>query len=59
MPLTDAQRRATMKYRKANMKQVVVAFYPNDKELYEYLDTKDNKSAYIRDLIRKDMEAKK
>lgn len=56
MPESAAQRRATLKYRKEKMKQVVVAFYPNDMELFEFLDTKPNKAGYIKDLIRKDME---
>lgn len=55
MAVSDAQKRASSNYRKRNVKQVVVSFYPADKDLYEYLQTKESKQRYIRDLIREDM----
>lgn len=56
MAQTDAQKRATAKYRKDKMKSVTVAFGPADRDLYEYLDTVANKAGYIKALIRADME---
>ena len=56
MAVSDAQKRANEKYRKENVKQVAVRFYPGDQELYEFLRTKENVAGYIKDLIRADME---
>lgn len=56
MVASKAQIKANSKYRSNNVKQVAVSFYPKDMELYEYLSTKSNKAAYIRDLIRDDMK---
>ena len=56
MAVSDAQKSANEKYRKENVKQVAVRFYPGDQELYEFLRTKENVAGYIKDLIRADME---
>lgn len=56
MPESDAQRRANLKYKRENTKTISVTFFPNDMELYNYAKSKPNKAAYIRDLIREDME---
>ncbi|NLQ13289.1 hypothetical protein HGI81_05450 [Olsenella sp. KGMB02461] len=53
--VSEAERRAKAKYRK-KVKQAIVGFYPKDEELYEWLERQPNKSGYIRELIRKDME---
>ena len=58
MPVSEAQKRANEKYRKANVKQAVVRFYPTEAELYEWLQAQDNKSGYIKELIRRDMQAR-
>ena len=58
MPVSEAQRRANEKYRKANVKQAVVRFYPAEAELYEWLQAQDNKSGYTKELIRRDMQAR-
>ncbi len=52
---TDAQKRANDKY-KRNLPQTVIRFYPSDRDLYEHLQTKENKAGYIKALIRADME---
>lgn len=54
--LTEAQKRAQAKYNKANVRQTAVRFYPSERDLWEWLETKDNKAGYIKDLIRADME---
>ena len=55
---TDAQRRAENTYRKKSVRQIVVRFYPNaqDEEMYEFLKSKENATAYIKKLISSDME---
>lgn len=56
MPASDAQKRAKAKYAKEKMKQVMVIFSPNEMDLYEHLSKQANKSGYLKELIRKDME---
>lgn len=58
MPVSDAQKRATSKWRKENTKQVLTVFYPSDMDVYEHLQKQSNKQGYIKDLIRADMEKK-
>lgn len=53
---SEAQKRASMKYDKANMTQRVVKFSPHERDLLEFLDGKENKSGYLKELIRRDME---
>lgn len=56
MSVSEAQKRATAKYRKENVKQVVTRFYPGDEELYAYVKSKEGMGEYIKSLIRADME---
>lgn len=56
MAYTEAQKRATAKYLKNNVKRVAVAFYPAEAELWEWLEQQPNKAGYIKRLIREDME---
>jgi hypothetical protein len=56
MPVSDAQKRASAKYDKENIKRATVIFSPQELELYEHLVSQPNKSGYIKDLIRQDME---
>ena len=51
--VSDAQRRATEKYRRENVRQLNIRFFPKDHDLYEYVESKPR--SYILDLIRKDM----
>ncbi len=55
MALTEAQRKAKQRYEK-NLKRVQVAFYGTESNLLEYLETKDNKAGFIKQLIREAME---
>lgn len=55
MLTSEAKRRANAKYRKNNVKTHTLAFYPDDKELYEWLCEQPNRSAYLRELVRQDM----
>lgn len=56
---TEARLRANRRYEQQSVKRISVPFYPKDKELYEYACGFDSKAAYIRELIRKDMQAHK
>ena len=53
---TDAQKRATAKYEKNNVKRVSLKFFPADRDIYDYLKSQDNMGGYLKSLIRKDME---
>lgn len=57
MASTEAQKRASAKYRQRNVKCQTVSFYPQHMDLYEWLRSQSNRNEYMRDLIRKDMEA--
>lgn len=56
MAESSAQRRATLKYRKEHTKQLAMRFFPDDMDLWEHLQKQDGKAAYIKRLIRDDME---
>lgn len=48
------------KYKKENYKRLVVDFNKvKDKDVLDYLASKDNMNAYIRELIRKDIKRHK
>ena len=51
----ESSRRAKARYRKDRTKSFTLTFYPGDMELYEFLQTQSNKSAYIKGLIAADM----
>lgn len=57
MPVSEAQKRANEKYRKENVNQTTVRFYPSEQAIWEYLKTKENKAGYIKELIKADMES--
>lgn len=59
MPASEAQKRANAKYRREKMKSMTLAFYPADLDLWEHLSGQPNKQAYVRNLIREDMERQK
>lgn len=54
--VTEAQKRASAKYDKANMIQRVVRFSPRERDILAFLDSQENKSGYLKNLIKKDME---
>lgn len=57
--MTDAQSRAIAKYRKEKVKCFNVKFFPADADVYEYFKDVEGKNKYMKDLIRRDMEAEK
>lgn len=54
---TDAQKRATEKYRRGNVKAFNVKFFPADADLWEWLQGHENRNRYVKGLIRADMES--
>ena len=47
MATSEAQKRASAKYRKNNVKAIMFNLYPSDKDLLEFLESKKNRSSYI------------
>lgn len=54
---SDAQKSAESKYRKEKVKQHTLKFYPADADIYEHLQRQENRNGYLKQLIRRDMEA--
>ena len=52
---SEALKRAQKKYRQ-NRKRFAITFYQTDADIEEYLYKQPNKPAYIKSLIRADME---
>lgn len=52
----ESDKKYDIKYKSERTKQVGVRFFPADMELYEFIQKQPNKSGYIKDLIRADME---
>lgn len=59
MAQTDAQKRASAKYKAKAVKQLSVKFFPKDHDAYEYARSKPRTAEYIIGLIRSDMEGLK
>lgn len=53
---TDAQYRASQKYKKEKIKRITVDFSPKEADLWEHIQKQPNKQGYIKALIRADME---
>ena len=51
---TEAQKRAVARYRKRHVKQIVVRFWPKDKELYEAVKAKGG-ATYLKQLAEGDL----
>lgn len=52
---TEAQKRADRKYKAEKTQQIIVRFYPTERDLIEHMDMQDNKQGYIKSLIRADI----
>lgn len=53
--ITEAQKRATIKYEKQNIKRIVLKLnVKTDNDIIQYLNTKDNINGYLKELVRKD-----
>lgn len=47
MAVSDAQRRASERYRKESVKQLTTRFYPAEVDLWEWLSAQPNKRGYV------------
>ncbi len=58
--VSDAQKRARNAYMKKHVKQVVVRFYPGEEDaaMYEWIRSQPNSTAYLKALVRADMDEK-
>lgn len=56
--ITDAQRRANQKYRKAHLKRIAFTLnLDSEKDLIEIYDSIENKQEWFRECLRKEKEA--
>lgn len=53
--MSESRKRALANYRK-KCRQFVMTFYPGETELLEHFEGQENKTKYLKDLIRRDME---
>lgn len=58
MAVSEAQKRASEKYRREKVKQFAVRFYPSEAGIWEHLQAQGNKAGYIKGLIEADMKEK-
>lgn len=56
---SQAEKKAQANYRKRNVKNVTVAFFPGDADIFEWMDSQGGRASYIKRLIREDMERNK
>lgn len=57
--ITEAQKRATIKYEKQNIKRIVLKLnVKTDNDIIQYLNTKDNINGYLKELVRNNICAK-
>jgi len=52
---SEAQRKAIKEYKK-KVKRITIDFSPAESELWDMVQSQDNKQGYIKSLIRADME---
>lgn len=57
--VSDAQKRATAKYQKEKTRQLNVRFFEDEYELLDWAKSRESTAAYIKALIRADMERAK
>ena len=58
--VSKAKLRATKKYEKANIRQILLKFHKtHEAEIIEKLDSVPSKNNYVRQLILKDLEREK
>jgi hypothetical protein len=58
MPVSEAQKAANERYRKANVTQKTIRFYPSEAEELAWAMDQGNFAGYVKGLIRADMEAR-
>lgn len=58
MTESASQRRANLEYKRKSSKNMQVRLFPKDQDIIDYMETVEDKAAYIRALIRADMKEK-
>ena len=58
MALTEAQKRANERYRRASVTQKTIRFYPTEADILAWASEQPNFAGYVKGLIRADMEAR-
>ena len=53
---SEAQKRATAKYQREKLRQYVIRFSRVDQDIIDKLEATENKTDYIRQLIKKDLK---
>ena len=59
MAYTEAQKEANERYRKTNVTQKTIRFYPTEADVLAWAMEQPNFAGYVKGLIRADMEAHK
>lgn len=54
--VSKAQQDAAARYCKQNVRRVTVIFSPVDRDIQEYLESKDSMGGYLKKLLREDYE---
>ena len=57
--VSEAQKRATAKYQKEKTRQLNVRFFEDEYELLDWAKSQESTAAYVKRLIREDMERAK
>lgn len=57
MKASEATKRAIAKWQKDNTKSMTIRFMPSSMDVYEHIQKQPNKTGYILDLVRADMES--
>jgi len=57
--VSDAQKRANANYKRRSTKTKQIVFFPDDMDLFEWVGMQSKQNAYLKELIRKDMQAHK
>ena len=56
MGVSDAQKRASAKYKREKTHQLAIRFFPKDERLWEHLQKQPRKAEYVKRLIDQDMK---
>lgn len=59
MPVSDAQKAANERYRRASVTQKTIRFYPAEDDILAWAMEQPNFAGYVKNLIRADMEARR
>ena len=60
MKTTEAQRRASASYQSRSVSQVCIKFSPKDRDLYEWIRSRNpSASGYLKAIAREDMLSKR